>query len=68
VVIPGLLIGLVFAAVPGLQISMAIAIFLPMTLIASLSGAFFVNGLIADFAGLLIGKIGFNETEVLREL
>ncbi|WP_138467313.1 tripartite tricarboxylate transporter permease [Poseidonocella sp. HB161398] len=32
VVLPGLLIGLVFGAVPGLQISMAMAIFLPMTL------------------------------------
>ena len=32
VVIPGILIGLIFGAVPGLQISMAMAIFLPMTL------------------------------------
>jgi putative tricarboxylic transport membrane protein len=32
VVIPGILIGLVFGAIPGLQISMAMAIFLPMTL------------------------------------
>jgi len=32
IVIPGLLIGLIFGAVPGLQISMAMAIFLPMTL------------------------------------
>lgn len=32
VVIPGILIGLLFGAVPGLQISMAMAIFLPMTL------------------------------------
>ena len=32
VVVPGLLIGLLFGAVPGLQISMAMAIFLPMTL------------------------------------
>ncbi|MCA0849804.1 tripartite tricarboxylate transporter permease [Salipiger thiooxidans] len=32
VVIPGLVIGLIFGAVPGLQISMAMAIFLPMTL------------------------------------
>ena len=32
VVVPGILIGLVFGAVPGLQISMAMAIFLPMTL------------------------------------
>lgn len=32
VVIPGLLIGLVFGAIPGLQISMAMAIFLPITL------------------------------------
>ncbi len=32
VVIPGILIGLVLGAVPGLQISMAMAIFLPMTL------------------------------------
>jgi len=32
VVIPGLVIGLVFGAIPGLQISMAMAIFLPMTL------------------------------------
>ncbi len=30
-VIPGLLIGLVFGAVPGLQISMAMAVFLPVT-------------------------------------
>jgi len=32
VVIPGLVIGLVFAAVPGLQISTAMAVFLPATL------------------------------------
>lgn len=32
IVIPGLLIGLAFGAIPGLQISMAMAIFLPMTL------------------------------------
>jgi len=32
IVLPGLVIGLVFGAVPGLQISTAMAIFLPMTL------------------------------------
>ena len=32
IVIPGILIGLVFGAIPGLQISTAMAIFLPMTL------------------------------------
>ena len=32
IVIPGILIGLVFGAIPGLQISMAMAVFLPMTL------------------------------------
>ncbi|MDB4528482.1 tripartite tricarboxylate transporter permease [Pseudomonadales bacterium] len=32
IVIPGILIGLIFGAIPGLQISMAMAIFLPMTL------------------------------------
>lgn len=32
VVLPGILIGLIFGAIPGLQISMAMAIFLPMTL------------------------------------
>lgn len=32
IVVPGLLIGLVFGAIPGLQISMAMAIFLPLTL------------------------------------
>lgn len=32
VVIPGLVIGLVFGSIPGLQISMAMAIFLPLTL------------------------------------
>ena len=32
IVIPGILIGLIFGAVPGLQISMAMAIFLPLTL------------------------------------
>lgn len=32
IVIPGIVIGLVFGAIPGLQISMAMAIFLPMTL------------------------------------
>jgi len=32
IVVPGILIGLVFGAVPGLQISMAMAIFLPFTL------------------------------------
>lgn len=32
VVVPGILLGLVFGAIPGLQISMAMAIFLPMTL------------------------------------
>lgn len=32
IVVPGILIGLVFGAIPGLQISMAMAIFLPVTL------------------------------------
>ncbi|MBT5814182.1 MAG: tripartite tricarboxylate transporter permease, partial [Opitutales bacterium] len=32
IIIPGILIGLLFGAVPGLQISMAMAIFLPATL------------------------------------
>jgi len=32
IVIPGIIIGLVFGAIPGLQISMAMAIFLPLTL------------------------------------
>ena len=32
IVIPGILIGLIFGAIPGLQISTAMAIFLPMTL------------------------------------
>jgi putative tricarboxylic transport membrane protein len=32
IVVPGILIGLVFGAIPGLQISMAMALFLPMTL------------------------------------
>ena len=32
VVVPGILIGLILGAIPGLQISMAMAIFLPMTL------------------------------------
>ena len=32
IIIPGILIGLMFGAVPGLQISMAMAIFLPATL------------------------------------
>lgn len=32
VVLPGILIGLIFGAIPGLQISMAMAIFLPLTL------------------------------------
>lgn len=32
VVLPGLIIGLVFGSIPGLQISMAMAIFLPITL------------------------------------
>ena len=32
IVIPGIIIGLVFGAIPGLQISMAMAIFLPITL------------------------------------
>jgi len=32
VVIPGILIGLTFGSIPGLQISMAMAIFLPLTL------------------------------------
>lgn len=32
IVVPGIIIGLVFGATPGLQISMAMAIFLPMTL------------------------------------
>ena len=30
VVVPGILIGLVFGAIPGLQISMAMAVFLPI--------------------------------------
>ncbi|WP_417578938.1 tripartite tricarboxylate transporter permease [Nitrincola sp.] len=32
IVVPGIIIGLIFGATPGLQISMAMAIFLPMTL------------------------------------
>ncbi len=32
VVIPGIVLGLIFGATPGLQISMAMAIFLPMTM------------------------------------
>ena len=32
IVIPGILIGLIFGAIPGLQISTAMAVFLPMTL------------------------------------
>ncbi|WP_447928090.1 MULTISPECIES: tripartite tricarboxylate transporter permease [unclassified Vreelandella] len=32
VVIPGIILGLIFGATPGLQISMAMAIFLPMTM------------------------------------
>ena len=32
VVVPGILIGLSFGAIPGLQISIAMAIFLPVTL------------------------------------
>jgi putative tricarboxylic transport membrane protein len=32
IVIPGVLLGLIFGAIPGLQISMAMAIFLPLTL------------------------------------
>ncbi|MDH4125216.1 MAG: tripartite tricarboxylate transporter permease [Gammaproteobacteria bacterium] len=32
IVVPGIVIGLVFGAIPGLQISMAMAVFLPMTL------------------------------------
>lgn len=32
IVIPGIILGLVFGAIPGLQISMAMAIFLPLTL------------------------------------
>lgn len=35
IVIPGILIGLIFGAIPGLQISMAMAIFLPVTLYMS---------------------------------
>ena len=32
IIVPGILIGLLFGAIPGLQISMAMAIFLPVTL------------------------------------
>ncbi len=32
IIVPGILIGLIFGAVPGLQISMAMAVFLPVTL------------------------------------
>ena len=32
IVVPGIIIGLIFGAIPGLQISMAMAIFLPVTL------------------------------------
>jgi putative tricarboxylic transport membrane protein len=32
IVVPGIIIGLVFGAVPGLQISMAMAVFLPLTM------------------------------------
>ncbi|MBL4671125.1 MAG: tripartite tricarboxylate transporter permease [Arenicella sp.] len=39
VVVPGILIGLMFGAIPGLQISMAMAIFLPITLYMSFTHA-----------------------------
>ncbi len=39
VVLPGILIGLIFGAIPGLQISMAMAIFLPITLYMSFTQA-----------------------------
>ncbi|MCG8542854.1 MAG: tripartite tricarboxylate transporter permease [Alphaproteobacteria bacterium] len=46
VVIPGLLIGLIFGAVPGLQISVAMAVFLPLTLYMDfLSAMLFLTGI-----------------------
>lgn len=53
IVIPGILIGLTFGAIPGLQISMAMAIFLPVTLYMNFMQAMLF--LTAIFTG---GKIG----------
>ncbi len=54
VVIPGIIIGLIFGAIPGLQISMAMAIFLPMTLYMSFMQAMLF--LTAIFTGGTFGS------------
>ena len=63
VVIPGILIGLIFGAIPGLQISMAMAIFLPMTLYMSFTQAMLF--LTAIFTG---GSFGGSIPAVLMNI
>lgn len=62
-VIPGLLIGLVFGAIPGLQISMSMAIFLPFTFAMDFLQA--VMFLTAIFTG---GAYGGGVTAILMNI
>jgi len=63
VVVPGILIGLIFGAVPGLQISMAMAIFLPVTMSMSfLQSMLFLT---AVFTG---GSFGSGVTAILMNI
>ncbi len=52
-IIPGLMIGLIFGCIPGLQTSMAMAIFLPMTLFMDFVSAMFF--LTSIFTGGMFG-------------
>lgn len=54
VVIPGILIGLIFGAIPGLQISVAMAVFLPTTLFMDFLSA--ILFLTAIFTGGAFGS------------
>lgn len=63
VVFPGMIVGLVFGAIPGLQISMAMAIFLPMTLYMDFLQAMLF--LTAIFTG---GSFGSGVTAILMNI
>lgn len=62
-VIPGLIIGLIFGAVPGLQISMAMAVFLPVTWVMDFLQA--ILFLTAIFTG---GAYGGGVTAILMNI
>jgi putative tricarboxylic transport membrane protein len=63
IVLPGLIIGLIFGAIPGLQISMAMAVFLPVTLYMNFVEAMLF--LTAIFTG---GAFGGGVTAILLNI